>query len=184
MLAPSASKRIREGGSSIPEQLHQCCLLERASLLVGDSLVMAPPERSDNPFQAGLQSVGSWFNSLPKPQVHLPWQRNQDKSQEVHSNNATSSFEGTSSSGRTSVSGHEASSVSYRAESSSAGGPQQGPQVGPVDKDGLGRATWTFLHVLAAQFPDRPTKKQQKDVQNLVKSLACPLVPTTSAMRL
>ena len=133
------------------------------------SLVMASAERSNNPVQAALQSAGSWFNSLPKPQVHLPWQRDGGRSQENRLNSATSSFESTSSpTGRSSVSGHEASTVSYRAESSSDGASQQNLQVGPVDKDGLGRATWTFLHVLAAQYPDRPTKSQQKDVRNLV----------------
>lgn len=35
----------------------------------------------------------------------------------------------------------------------------------------LGRSTWTLLHMLAAQLPDRPSKQQQKDVRGLVDVL-------------
>uniref|UniRef100_A0A9I9DGP7 thiol oxidase n=1 Tax=Cucumis melo TaxID=3656 RepID=A0A9I9DGP7_CUCME len=38
----------------------------------------------------------------------------------------------------------------------------------PVTKEVLGRATWTFLHILAAQYPDHPTRQQKKDVKELV----------------
>ena len=38
-----------------------------------------------------------------------------------------------------------------------------------VDREELGRATWTLLHTLGAQFPDKPTRRQQKDVQALVR---------------
>ena len=40
----------------------------------------------------------------------------------------------------------------------------------PVSKEDLGRATWTFLHTLAAQYPERPNKGQQKDVRALVRA--------------
>ncbi|KAL2652238.1 hypothetical protein R1flu_020366 [Riccia fluitans] len=40
-----------------------------------------------------------------------------------------------------------------------------------VSKEELGRATWTFLHTLAAQFPDQPTKQQQRDVKELMAIL-------------
>lgn len=36
-------------------------------------------------------------------------------------------------------------------------------------KEELGRATWTLLHTMAAQFPDRPAPSQQRDVKNLVR---------------
>jgi len=42
----------------------------------------------------------------------------------------------------------------------------------PISKEELGRATWTLLHTLAAQFPDKPTKQQKRDVKELSKS--CP----------
>jgi len=38
--------------------------------------------------------------------------------------------------------------------------------VKPVTKEELGRATWTFLHTLAAQFPEHPTRQQQRDGQD------------------
>lgn len=38
-----------------------------------------------------------------------------------------------------------------------------------VSKEELGRATWTMLHTLAVQYPQAPTKQQQKDVKTLVK---------------
>ncbi|XP_002976837.2 FAD-linked sulfhydryl oxidase ERV1 [Selaginella moellendorffii] len=38
----------------------------------------------------------------------------------------------------------------------------------PVTREDLGRATWTFLHSLAAQYPDKPTRQQQKDVRELM----------------
>jgi len=39
---------------------------------------------------------------------------------------------------------------------------------GGISKEDLGRATWTFLHTLAAQYPERPTGRQQKDARELV----------------
>lgn len=42
----------------------------------------------------------------------------------------------------------------------------------PVGKEELGRATWTFLHTLAAQYPDNPTRQQKKDVKELMAILS------------
>ncbi|XP_030469254.2 FAD-linked sulfhydryl oxidase ERV1 isoform X2 [Syzygium oleosum] len=42
----------------------------------------------------------------------------------------------------------------------------------PVTKGELGRATWTFLHTLAAQYPDKPTRQQKKDVKELMAILS------------
>eukprot|EP00243_Klebsormidium_subtile_P002688 TRINITY_DN15463_c0_g1_i1.p1 TRINITY_DN15463_c0_g1~~TRINITY_DN15463_c0_g1_i1.p1 ORF type:complete len:199 (-),score=30.03 TRINITY_DN15463_c0_g1_i1:226-822(-) len=36
-------------------------------------------------------------------------------------------------------------------------------------REELGRSTWTLLHMLAAQFPEQPTKQQQKDVKTLME---------------
>ncbi|OWM64796.1 hypothetical protein CDL15_Pgr028513 [Punica granatum] len=44
---------------------------------------------------------------------------------------------------------------------------KKGQAAAPVTKEELGRATWTFLHTLAAQYPDNPTKQQKKDVKDL-----------------
>jgi hypothetical protein len=40
-----------------------------------------------------------------------------------------------------------------------------------VSKEELGRATWTFLHTLAAQYPEKPSRQQQKDVRTLMDCL-------------
>ncbi len=39
---------------------------------------------------------------------------------------------------------------------------------GPVTREELGRATWTLLHTLAAQFPEQPSRQQRKDANQLV----------------
>ncbi|KVI01916.1 FAD-linked sulfhydryl oxidase ERV1 isoform X1 [Cynara cardunculus var. scolymus] len=41
-------------------------------------------------------------------------------------------------------------------------------QVGPVTREQLGRATWTFIHTLGAQYPEKPTRQQKKDVKELM----------------
>ncbi|GMY38661.1 FAD-linked sulfhydryl oxidase ERV1 [Fagus crenata] len=48
----------------------------------------------------------------------------------------------------------------------------KGKSVAPVTKEELGRATWTFLHTLAAQYPDNPTRQQKKDVKELMAILS------------
>ncbi|KAJ1442483.1 ERV/ALR sulfhydryl oxidase domain [Sesbania bispinosa] len=48
----------------------------------------------------------------------------------------------------------------------------KGKSATPVTKEELGRATWTFLHTLAAQYPDNPTRQQKKDVKELVQILS------------
>ena len=44
-------------------------------------------------------------------------------------------------------------------------------------REELGRATWTLLHTLAAQFPDRPSRQQQKDARTLVILAILPSYP-------
>lgn len=46
------------------------------------------------------------------------------------------------------------------------GGQQAG---GGVSREDVGRATWTFLHTLAAQYPERPTRQQRRDAHDLVR---------------
>lgn len=50
------------------------------------------------------------------------------------------------------------------------------PFLGSVTKEHLGQCTWTFLHTLAAQYPERPTRRQKHDTRQLVSVL--PGVPT------
>lgn len=39
---------------------------------------------------------------------------------------------------------------------------------GGSSKEQVGRATWTFLHTLAAQYPEHPTYRQKRDARNLI----------------
>ncbi|KAK7405714.1 hypothetical protein VNO78_07322 [Psophocarpus tetragonolobus] len=48
----------------------------------------------------------------------------------------------------------------------------KGKSTATVPKEELGRATWTFLHTLAAQYPDNPTRQQKKDVKELVQIIS------------
>ncbi|GAV01162.1 hypothetical protein RvY_11914 [Ramazzottius varieornatus] len=38
----------------------------------------------------------------------------------------------------------------------------------PVDKDELGRNTWSFLHTMAATYPEKPSVEQQSDMRSFV----------------
>ncbi|KAL8541567.1 hypothetical protein ACS0TY_002725 [Phlomoides rotata] len=49
---------------------------------------------------------------------------------------------------------------------------KKGKSSGPTTKEDLGRATWTFLHTLAAQYPDKPSRQQKKDVKELMAILS------------
>ncbi|KAJ6345743.1 hypothetical protein OIU78_008408 [Salix suchowensis] len=48
----------------------------------------------------------------------------------------------------------------------------KGKSAAPLTKEELGRATWTFLHTLAAQYPEHPTRQQKKDVKELMAILS------------
>ncbi|PWA75172.1 erv1/Alr family protein [Artemisia annua] len=45
-------------------------------------------------------------------------------------------------------------------------------KAGPVTREELGRATWTFIHTLGAQYPEKPTRQQKKDVKELMAILS------------
>ncbi|KAK4752157.1 hypothetical protein SAY87_020955 [Trapa incisa] len=49
---------------------------------------------------------------------------------------------------------------------------KKGTTAAPVTKEELGRATWTFLHTLGAQYPENPTRQQKKDVKDLMAILS------------
>lgn len=38
----------------------------------------------------------------------------------------------------------------------------------PLDKDELGRNTWSFLHTMAANYPTNPTNQQQEDMKEFM----------------
>ncbi|KAL6751943.1 ERV/ALR sulfhydryl oxidase domain-containing protein [Haematococcus lacustris] len=45
------------------------------------------------------------------------------------------------------------------------------PSTTALRKAELGRATWTLLHMLAAQYPACPTRQQKRDVKQFIDSL-------------
>jgi mitochondrial FAD-linked sulfhydryl oxidase len=56
--------------------------------------------------------------------------------------------------------------------SSTAGGEHSAPALGcPPDREFLGQSTWTFLHALAAYYPEHPTDEEKNAVRGLVQAL-------------
>lgn len=49
-----------------------------------------------------------------------------------------------------------------------AGGGRTSDAGRGTSREDLGRATWVFLHTLAAQFPEEPTKRQERDARELI----------------
>eukprot|EP00892_Ulva_mutabilis_P000060 jgi/Ulvmu1/10054/UM006_0001.1 len=52
------------------------------------------------------------------------------------------------------------------------GGKAQASKLPQDGKAVLGNATWTFLHTLAAQYPDQPNGRQKKDTKTLISCMS------------
>eukprot|EP01135_Chromosphaera_perkinsii_P006151 Nk52_evm1s419 gene=Nk52_evmTU1s419 len=50
--------------------------------------------------------------------------------------------------------------------------PPQRREDCPVDSGQLGRATWTFLHTMAAYYPEKPSSQKEKEMRDLITGLA------------
>jgi len=42
----------------------------------------------------------------------------------------------------------------------------------PVERDVLGKHSWTLLHTMAATIPDKPTRQEQQELTQFMKTLS------------
>jgi FAD-linked sulfhydryl oxidase len=42
----------------------------------------------------------------------------------------------------------------------------------PADREELGRSTWTFLHTMAAYYPESPSDKQQNEMEAMMRTFS------------
>lgn len=55
---------------------------------------------------------------------------------------------------------------------SSSTSMSQAPADCPADVEQLGRASWTLLHTMAAQYPEAPSLQQQSDARSFISSFS------------
>lgn len=107
-----------------------------------------------NPFQALIQTVERFSNCVQSHVVNFTWQTHHSSSTKTNPPIYLSS-----------------SNLNADSQTTTAH-PLVKKSAAPVTKEELGRATWTFLHTLAAQYPENPTRQQKKDVKELMSILS------------
>ena len=58
------------------------------------------------------------------------------------------------------------------AAASKSNSSQELPQDCPPDSEQLGKATWTFLHTMAAYYPEVPSYEQQRKMHNFLSAFS------------
>lgn len=111
-----------------------------------------------NPVHAGLQLLTDVLARIPGP--------HQARIQPTRASSRRNAADTTSSAAEAGP----AVAVSSSAAAHRTASKQGGHASGAITKEELGRATWTLLHGIAAQYPDHPSRQQKKDVKQLVCS--------------
>ena len=124
-----------------------------------------------NPLHAGLQLLTDILSHVPGPhQRRISSRQPAGAASLAQAVTAVPQSASVSTLQRLPASGHTAERADERISSLSAvhGSVDALHAGGPVTREDLGRATWTLLHTLAAQFPGKPSRQQRKDAKQLV----------------
>jgi FAD-linked sulfhydryl oxidase len=95
---------------------------------------------------------------------HLPGQQ-QQKQQQISQNSAVSTFYNPN------IADAGLSKQSKTTKTTAGSSLSSAAAAAGITKEDIGRATWLFLHTLAAQYPEKPTRQQRKDAKTLIDVL-------------
>ncbi|KAM1687106.1 hypothetical protein ACFX1T_034863 [Malus domestica] len=121
---------------------------------------------SEHPFHALFQTFSKVSNSIQTQLYNLIAQPHKP------SPTAQKSLLSTSSSSSSRVVAWSDNGSADHPEAKDILSTKKVKSAAPLTKEELGRSTWTFLHTLAAQYPDKPTRQQKKDVKELMSILS------------
>ncbi len=131
--------------------------------LNGNRSTMSSANESSNSNQKstsrGGKSTGVFLDKNGKPcrvcTAFRDWTKREKKKQSPHTENTTNKGESNNNMLATSLSNS-----------------QELPQDCPPDSEQLGRATWTFLHTMAAYYPEVPSYEQQRSMRTLLSTFS------------